>query len=100
MGLLKAWAAKHSTPQLVSGDFNADPDQIDGPLGMAGQFIDPGVALGLPKLLTAVSAAPTMQLDYWFSDAGGRAQPLSVDVPGNTGSVSDHRPLRATFKVH
>jgi endonuclease/exonuclease/phosphatase family metal-dependent hydrolase len=41
-----------------------------------------------------------MQLDYWFSDASGGAQPVSIDVPGNTGSLSDHRPVRVTFRLH
>ena len=98
MGLLKAWAANYSRPQLVSGDFNADPDQIYSAQGMAGAFLNPIATLGLPKPLTAFVGPPTMQLDYWFYDASGSAQPISVDVP-NTGTVSDHFPLRATFKL-
>ena len=99
MGLLKTWGANYSKPQLLSGDFNADPDQIDTPQGMAGPFLNPVTALGLPKPLTAFAGAPTMQLDYWWYDSSNALQPLALNVPQNTGTVSDHLPVRATFKI-
>jgi endonuclease/exonuclease/phosphatase family metal-dependent hydrolase len=40
-----------------------------------------------------------MKLDFWFTDAGGRAAPQSSEVVWWTGSVSDHYPVRTTFDV-
>jgi endonuclease/exonuclease/phosphatase family metal-dependent hydrolase len=41
-----------------------------------------------------------MKLDYWFSDAGGRAQPTQSYVVNGPQSVSDHYPIQATFVIH
>jgi endonuclease/exonuclease/phosphatase family metal-dependent hydrolase len=40
-----------------------------------------------------------MKIDYWFSDAGGRAQPVSSQVIYGTGSISDHYPVQTTFVI-
>jgi len=44
-----------------------------------------------------VAPNPTMKLDYWFSDAGGRAQPVQSYAVNGSQPVSDHDPLQATF---
>ena len=99
IGMLKWWASQHSTPQIVAGDFNADADQIASTSGMAPQFVDTWSIAGSGSRATAFGPNPTMKLDYWFTDAGGRAWPESSEVVSWTGSVSDHFPVRTTFNI-
>jgi endonuclease/exonuclease/phosphatase family metal-dependent hydrolase len=99
MSQLKSWASGYSKPQIVSGDFNADPDQIDTTSGMLTQFVDTWSLVGSGRGLTALGSAPTMKLDYWFTDSGLRAQPISSQVFSASGSVSDHFPVQTTFVV-
>ncbi|HEY7291784.1 MAG TPA: endonuclease/exonuclease/phosphatase family protein [Vicinamibacterales bacterium] len=99
MARLKSWAAGFSAPQIVAGDFNADADQIDTTQGMLPNFVDSWSVVGSGKGFTAFVATPTMKLDYWFSDAGGRAQPTSTAVVTSTGAESDHYPVQATFLI-
>jgi len=94
----KGWASNFSQPHLVAGDFNADPDQIDTGSGMSPNFNDSWSAVGQGSRFTAFLPSPNMKIDYWFSDAGGRAQPTdSAVVQGQW--LSDHLPLRATFSI-
>jgi len=96
----KSWASGYSQPQLVAGDFNADPDQIDTGSGMSPNFVDSWSLVGGSNFrFTALGSNPTMKLDYWFSDNGGRATPIESRVITGTGSVSDHFPLHATFVI-
>lgn len=99
MSDLKAWASQYSAPQLVAGDFNADPDQIDTTSGMSPNFVDSWFVAGQGSRFTAFVPTPTMKIDYWFSDASGRAAAQTSVVNTGTGSVSDHMPLEATFVV-
>jgi len=94
----KAWASNFSQPQLVAGDFNADPDQIDSGSGMAPNFADSWFSVGSGSRFTAFLPSPSMKLDYWFSDSGGRAQPIQSAVT-NGSWVSDHNPLQASFVI-
>ncbi len=48
---------------------------------------------------TAFSPSPTMKIDYWFTDAGGRARPDWTVVLNNFGTFSDHFPVMASFTV-
>jgi endonuclease/exonuclease/phosphatase family metal-dependent hydrolase len=96
---LKAWAANFSQPQLLAGDFNADPDQIDSSSGMSPAFVDSWFVVGSGTRFTAFTPNPSMKLDYWFSDAGGRAQPVQSYVVNGPQSISDHDPLQATFII-
>jgi endonuclease/exonuclease/phosphatase family metal-dependent hydrolase len=96
----KAWASGYSQPQLVAGDFNADPDQIDTTQGMLPNFTDSWFVVGTGSRFTALGSNPTMKLDYWFADNGGRAVPVESRVITSTGSVSDHLPVHATFVVN
>jgi endonuclease/exonuclease/phosphatase family metal-dependent hydrolase len=95
----KAWAANYSAPQIVGGDFNADPDQIDTSSGMVPNFVDSWFVAGQGSRYTGFSPNPNMKLDYWFSDASGRATAQTSNVQQNTGQVSDHLPVQATFLV-
>jgi endonuclease/exonuclease/phosphatase family metal-dependent hydrolase len=95
----KSWAGQFSTPQLVAGDFNADPDQIDTSSGMAPNFADSWSAVGTGSRFTAFGPNPSMKLDYWFSDASGAIQPISSAVLNAPQSVSDHYPIQATFLI-
>jgi endonuclease/exonuclease/phosphatase family metal-dependent hydrolase len=99
MSLIKSWAANYSKPQILSGDFNADPDQIDTTQGMLPNFVDTWSLVGSGSKYTALGPNPTMKLDYWFTDASMTAQPQASEVVTSTGSLSDHRPLRTTFLV-
>ena len=96
---LKAWASQYSAPQLVAGDFNADPDQIDTTQGMSPNFVDSWTLAGSGFRFSALLPNPNMKLDYWFSDSSMRATPVTSVVNTGTGSVSDHYPIEATFLV-
>jgi endonuclease/exonuclease/phosphatase family metal-dependent hydrolase len=95
----KNWAGQFSRPQLVAGDFNADPDQIDTSSGMTPNFADSWPAAGSGSRFTAFGPNPTMKIDYWFSDASGAIQPISSTVLNAPQSVSDHYPIQATFLI-
>jgi endonuclease/exonuclease/phosphatase family metal-dependent hydrolase len=95
----KGWASNFSQPQLVAGDFNADPDQIDTTSGMSPNFVDSWSSVGTGTRFTAFLPSPSMKIDYWFSDAGGRAQPIQSAVLTGPQSVSDHNPIQASFLI-
>ncbi len=99
MGWLKWWASLHSTPQIVAGDFNADPNQIDSTSGMRPHFVDSWALVGSGFGRTAFTPNPSMKLDYWFTDSSGRAAPQSTEVVTSTGTFSDHYPVRTTFRI-
>jgi endonuclease/exonuclease/phosphatase family metal-dependent hydrolase len=99
IGSLKTWSGYHSIPQIVGGDFNADPDQIASTQGMAPQFVDTWSLVGSGNRFTYVVPNPTMKLDYWFTDASGGAAPQSSQVVSATGSISDHYPVLTTFVI-
>jgi endonuclease/exonuclease/phosphatase family metal-dependent hydrolase len=84
---------------MVAGDFTADMDQIGTTLGMLPNFADSWPIAGSGRGFTATPPNPTTKLDYWFSDAGGRAQPTSTAVVTTTGTASDHYPVRTTFAI-
>jgi len=100
MAQMKSWAGNYSRPQIVAGDFNADPDQIDSASGMSPSFVDTWSLVGSGRGFSAFGPSPTMKLDYWFTDSGGRAQPVSTQVIYGAGSVSDHYPLQTTFVIN
>jgi endonuclease/exonuclease/phosphatase family metal-dependent hydrolase len=76
MGELMVYAQQFSSPQIVGGDFNADPDQIvDAPGSMGVAFRHVWSMVGSGPGYTADTPSPTMHLDYWFSDFSGLIQP-------------------------
>jgi endonuclease/exonuclease/phosphatase family metal-dependent hydrolase len=99
MTKIKDWARTYSKPQIVAGDFNADPDQIASSQGMSPNFIESFQVVGIGSRFTYPSSLPTMKLDYWFFDSGWIARPVSSEVSTVTGTYSDHRPVRATFLI-
>jgi endonuclease/exonuclease/phosphatase family metal-dependent hydrolase len=99
MVALKSWASGFSKPQLVAGDFNADPDQIDISTAMGSAFLDSWSVVGSGRGFTCTTPSPTMKLDYWFADGSGSAQPLWTNVGTSTGTVSDHFPVTAYFSL-
>jgi endonuclease/exonuclease/phosphatase family metal-dependent hydrolase len=99
MSILKNWAANYSKPQLLGGDFNADPDQIMSSQGMSPSFVDSWAVVGAGSGYTFSGPSPTMKLDYLMFDRSGTAQPLSTSVVTSTGSTSDHYPVRTTFRI-
>jgi len=99
MASFKSWASGFSTPQLVGGDFNADPDQIDISQGMGSAFIDSWSIVGVNAGYTAFTPSPTMKLDYLFGDNTGKVSPLSSAVVTSMGTFSDHFPVAGLFTV-
>ena len=99
MVTLTNWASGFSTPQLVAGDFNADPDQIDLASAMGSAFVDSWSLVGSGRGFTCTTPSPTMKLDYWFADASGIAQPLWSSVVTSAGTISDHFPVSAYFNL-
>jgi endonuclease/exonuclease/phosphatase family metal-dependent hydrolase len=99
MAALIAYAQQFSQPQLVAGDFNADPDQIDAPGAMGAAFLDAWSVVGSGPGYTADTSNPTMHLDYWFSDFSGLIQPSWATVVTDPGWLSDHYPVLAGFVV-
>jgi endonuclease/exonuclease/phosphatase family metal-dependent hydrolase len=99
MRMIKDWARNYSTPQIVAGDFNADPDQIMSSLGMSPAFIDSWPHSGVGSRMTFPVSNPTMKLDYLMFDASWQAYPMASEVVTATGSESDHYPVRATFQL-
>ena len=93
MQQFRSWATNFSTPQIVAGDFNADPDQIDSSSGMGGAFYDVGTGLSYP------TPSPYSHLDYWFYDVSGKARVQSASVDTSPGTFSDHAPVKATFSL-
>jgi endonuclease/exonuclease/phosphatase family metal-dependent hydrolase len=99
MASFKQWASQYSTPQVVGGDFNADPDQIVTPAGMSGNFVDSWAIVGTGRGLTSFTPVPTMKLDYLFADSSGKAQPQWSTVVTSPGTFSDHYPVAAAFVI-
>jgi endonuclease/exonuclease/phosphatase family metal-dependent hydrolase len=99
MTMIKDWARNYSTPQIVAGDFNADPDQILSTSGMAPNFNDSWPIAGVGNRHTYPASAPTMKLDYLLFDASGTARPIASETITGIGPVSDHLPVRTTFEV-
>jgi len=99
MVALKNWTGQFAKPQLVAGDFNADPDQIDISSAMGSAFVDSWSLVGSGRGLNCNTPSPTMKLDYWFADTSGSAQPLWSNVVTSTGTVSDHFPVSAFFTI-
>ena len=99
MSKLKTWTSNYSKPQILAGDFNADPDQIDTTTGMLPNFLDTWSLVGSGRGFSAFTSNPTMKLDYWFTDSGRRAEPSFTQVYVGAGTRSDHYPVQTTFTV-
>jgi len=99
MSMLKTWAAGYTAPQIVAGDFNAGPEQIDTSSGMYPNFVDVWSVVGAGQGLTAYLPLPTVRIDYWFTDASMQAAPQSMSVVQLNGTFSDHAALRTTFRI-
>jgi endonuclease/exonuclease/phosphatase family metal-dependent hydrolase len=97
MSALIAYAHQFASPQLVAGDFNADPDQIDASGAMGASFRDAWSAVGSGPGYTANAPNPTMHLDYWFSDISNQIRPSWATVVTAPGALSDHFPVHAAF---
>lgn len=97
MSTFKSYASNHSTPQIVGGDFNADRNEIDP--AMSPNFVDSWGQVASGNGFTAFTPSPTMKIDYWFEDAGGRARPEWSVVVTTPGTFSDHYALINSFAV-
>jgi endonuclease/exonuclease/phosphatase family metal-dependent hydrolase len=99
MSLLKSWAGNFSTPQIVGGDFNGGSDEMSKPTGMGPNFVDTWSLVGSGYPYSAFLPNPSMKIDFWFADAGGRVQPLWTQISTSTGAISDHLPVVAGLRV-
>lgn len=99
MSYIKSYGSNYSRPQLLAGDLNADMDQIDTTSGLLPNFVDSWKLVGSGNGFTASAPSPTMKLDYWLADAGGRAKPNWTVVVTATGSYSDHFPVIANYSI-
>jgi endonuclease/exonuclease/phosphatase family metal-dependent hydrolase len=97
MSTLKAYASRYSAPQIVGGDFNADRNEIDP--AMLPNFVDSWGQVGSGSGYTAFTSSPSMKIDYWLQDAGGRARPEWSVVVTATGTFSDHYPVINSYSV-
>lgn len=96
---LKNWASRSPSPRIVAGDFNAvtgSPEISDATAGMASAFTDTWAAAGGGSQSTYPAPSPTMKIDFWFADSGGRARAVASRVETGAGG-SDHYPLSASF---
>ena len=98
MSALTSYAQQFPSPQLIGGDFNADPDQIDVPSAMSASFRDAWSVVGSGLGYTANTPNPTMHLDYWFSDISDQIRPSWATVVTAPGVLSDHFPVHAAFR--
>jgi endonuclease/exonuclease/phosphatase family metal-dependent hydrolase len=99
MTSLIAYAQSFPVPQIVGGDFNADPDQIDQGYAMGGAFQDAWAVVGSGPGYTCTTPEPTMHLDYLFEDYTGDVRPLWAVVLTQTGTFSDHFPVLGAFTL-
>jgi endonuclease/exonuclease/phosphatase family metal-dependent hydrolase len=97
MSTLKAYASQSSAPQIAGGDFNADRNEIDP--AMSPNFVDSWGQVASGNGYTCPTPSPTMKLDYWLEDAGGRAVPAWSVVVTTAGTFSDHDALINSYTV-
>jgi endonuclease/exonuclease/phosphatase family metal-dependent hydrolase len=115
LAMFKTWASGNSVPQIVGGDYNATPDQIDTTQGMLPNFVDTWSVVGSGQGLTwpsvgaltapfvhagVTSPVPIYKIDYLFTDSSETAQPISTEVVTSaSGAVSDHYPVFTMFRI-
>ena len=96
---LTTWAARFPSPQLLGGDFNANPGSTEianTSRGMTAAFVDAWSVAGSGNGYTFHSASPSRRIDYWFSRG---AVARSISVLATSPSLSDHLPVRASFSL-
>jgi endonuclease/exonuclease/phosphatase family metal-dependent hydrolase len=99
MALLKSWAGGFSTPQIMGGDFNATPDEVDTASNMGTGFVDSWSQVGGWSGNTAFTPSPWMKIDFVLEDWSGKAQPTWSNVLSSTGTISDHSPVITSYTV-
>ena len=84
----------------MGGDFNAGADQIMSSQGMSPQYTETWAQVGSGSSFTAFMPTPTMKIDFWLADSGGKAKPLWSRVIASTGSLSDHLAVVTGFRIY
>jgi endonuclease/exonuclease/phosphatase family metal-dependent hydrolase len=103
MDQLKNWASGFAEQRVVAGDFNTYPSA--GEIArITGTYYDvwakaqsAGTAIAYPG--NTAGNTRNSRIDYIFYSKGATALALKSAQVYNTGSVSDHRPVVATFEV-
>jgi endonuclease/exonuclease/phosphatase family metal-dependent hydrolase len=103
MEQLKSWASGYSEQRIIAGDFNTSPSAGEI-TRMTGTYYDAwakaqsaGTAIAYPG--NTAGNTRNSRIDYIFSSKGATALVLKAAQVYNTGSISDHRPVVATFEV-
>lgn len=98
---LKDWMDDVAGPRILGGDINAIPGSPTITT-LSEHYVDAWTALqspdGTPSFTWSVDLGLSKRIDYWFSEAGSAAQPVSVVRPTFSGGVlSDHYPVVAVY---
>jgi endonuclease/exonuclease/phosphatase family metal-dependent hydrolase len=94
MNQLVSWMSGFTGPRLLGGDLNASPGSSPIQVLTAG-YTDAWAALRPTETGSTSYTHNTSRIDYWFSQTGSAAQPVSVDRP--TTALSDHYPVVAVY---
>ncbi len=99
IAVFKTWSGAYSKPQIVGGDFNAVPSEVDTSTNMGSAFVDVWSLVGGWSGFTAFTPSASMKIDFSFADLSGKALPTWSNVVTSTGTISDHFPVITTFTV-
>lgn len=103
VGQLATWAAQSPEQRVIMGDFNASATASELQ-GMRSAYDDTWAVAVAAGTAIAYAANPNGntrngRIDYiWRSKGAGKLDLESVQVY-DTGTISDHRPLSATFSI-
>jgi endonuclease/exonuclease/phosphatase family metal-dependent hydrolase len=103
MNQIKSWASGYSEQRIIAGDFNTWPSAGEI-TRMTGSYYDVWAKASSSGTAAAYSgnssgATRNSRIDYIFYSRNGSALVLKGARVYRTGSVSDHRPVVATFTV-
>lgn len=98
---LKSWMALFTGPRLLGGDLNGVPGS-GSMTTLSNGYVDAWAALhpteNGPSSFTHSVASPARRIDYWWSETGSAAQPISVERPPYpSGPLSDHYTVVAVY---
>lgn len=99
---LKDWMDDFTGPRILGGDINAIPGSPTITT-LSNGYVDAWAAVGPgdnnPSAYTwSVTLGLSKRIDYWFSEAGSAAQPISIARPTFPGgALSDHYAVVAVY---
>ncbi len=98
---LKTWMAGFTGPRILGGDLNGVPGS-GSMTTLSNGYVDAWAAVhpteNGPSSFTHSVESPSRRIDYWFSETGSAAQPISVERPPYpSGPLSDHFTVVAVY---